>query len=153
MLSGQQCTVAELAESTGAGVPRTGQTLKRLAGLGLVRRVGRGRWEAVSPRSALSALLHRRRSEAEAMYGEVEAELSGLHRLYRVNQLRSDPEALVGVLSDPEAIARRIDEVNRSVTTHLWTLDKPPYLDVVGQPHFHEREKTTTREWAERGWI
>ncbi|GAA2102306.1 hypothetical protein GCM10009759_36760 [Kitasatospora saccharophila] len=151
VLSGQRCTVAELAESAGAGVPRTGQTLKRLADLGLVRRVGRGRWEAVSPRSALSALLHRRRSEAEAMYGEVEAEMSGLHRLYRANQLRSDPEALVEVLSDPEAIARRIDEVNRSVTTHLWTLDKPPYLDAVGQPHFHEQEKTTTRAWAERG--
>nr|BFD96383.1 hypothetical protein KitaXyl93_77430 [Kitasatospora sp. Xyl93] len=151
VLSGQHCTVADLAESAGAGAARTGQALKRLADLGLVRRVSRGRWEAVSPRSALSALLHRRRSEAETMYGEVEAELSGLHRLYRANQLTSDPEALVEVLSDPEAIARRIDEVNRSVTTHLWTLDKPPYLDAVGQPHFHEQEKTTTREWVERG--
>ncbi|MFE1272636.1 transcriptional regulator [Streptomyces sp. NPDC058758] len=151
VLSGQQCTVADLAENAGAGVARTGQALKRLADLGLVRRVGRGRWEAVSPRSALSALLHRRRSEAETMYGEVEAELSALHRLYWANQLTSDPEALMEVLSDPETIARRIDEVNRSVTTHLWTLDKPPYLDAVGQPHFHEQEKTTTRAWVERG--
>ncbi|MGW2592745.1 helix-turn-helix domain-containing protein [Streptomyces sp. NPDC001515] len=151
LLAGQRCTAGDLAESAGAGVARTGQALKRLAALGLVRRVGRGHWEAVSPRSALSALLNRRRAEAETMFGEVEAHLSGLHRLHHAGQLSTDPDALVEVLSDPEAIARRTDEVNRSVTTHLWTLDKPPYLEAVGQPHFHEEEEATTREWVERG--
>ncbi|TRV76901.1 response regulator transcription factor [Streptomyces sp. 130] len=151
VLSGPQCAVRDLAQSAGAGVARTGQALKRLAGLGLVRRVGRGRWEAVSPRSALSALLDRRRSEAETMFGEVESELADLHRLHRAGQLSSDPDALVEVLSDRETIARRVDEVNRSVTTHLWTLDKPPYLEAVGQPHFHEQETASTRELLERG--
>ncbi|MEE1742624.1 LuxR C-terminal-related transcriptional regulator [Streptomyces sp. BE147] len=151
VLSGPRSAVRDLAENAGAGVARTGQALRRLAGLGLVRRVGRGQWEAVSPQSALSALLNRRRSEAETVFAGVETEFADLHRLHRAGQLHSDPGALVEVLTGREVTARKIEELNRSVTTHLWTLDKPPYLEPVGQPHFHERETATTREWAERG--
>nr|WP_203600060.1 transcriptional regulator [Streptomyces sp. SID9727] len=150
-MSGPQCAVRDLAESAGAGVARTGKALKRLAGLGLVRRVGPGRWEAVSPRSALSALLNQRRSETETMFGEVESVLAELHRLHSAGQLGAHPEALVEVLSDRKAISRRVDEVSRSVTTHVWTLDRPPYLEAVGQPDFHDQERAATREWWERG--
>ncbi|MFD7719571.1 transcriptional regulator [Streptomyces sp. NPDC059814] len=151
VLSGPQSAVRDLAESAGAGVARTGQALKRLATLGLVRRVGRGQWEAVSPRSALSALLHRRRSEVETVFAGVETEFADLHRLHRAGQLRSDPGSLVEVLTGRELMAQKVEELSRSVTTHLWTLDKPPYLEAVGQPHFHEQETATTRDWLERG--
>ncbi|MEV5688485.1 MULTISPECIES: helix-turn-helix transcriptional regulator [unclassified Streptomyces] len=151
VLAGPQSAVRDLAESAGAGAARTGQALRRLAGLGLVRRVGRGQWEAVSPRSALSALLNRRRSEAETVFAGVETAFADLHRLHRAGQLRSDPGALVEVLTGREVMTRKIEELSRSVTTHLWTLDKPPYLEPVGQPHFNEWETATTREWLERG--
>lgn len=151
VLSGSQSAVRDLAESAGAGVARTGQALKRLAGLGLVRPVGRGQWEAVSPRSALSALLNRRRSEVETAFAGVETGFADLRRLHRAGQLRSDPDSLVEVLTGREVMTRKIEELNRSVTTHLWTLDKPPYLEQVGQPHFYEWKSATTREWAERG--
>ncbi|MFG3135995.1 transcriptional regulator [Streptomyces sp. NPDC048211] len=151
VLTGPQSAVRDLAESVGAGTARTGQALKRLADLGLVRRVGRGRWEAVSPRSALSALLHRRRSETETVFAGVESEFADLHRLHRAGQLRSDPGALVEVLTGQEAMARKVEELSRSVTTHLWTLDKPPYLEPVGEPHHNEQETATTWEWLKRG--
>lgn len=151
VLSGSQSAVRDLAENTGAGVARTGQALRRLAVLGLVRRVERGKWEAVSPRSALSALLNRRRSEAETAFAEVETGFADLRRLHRAGQLRSDPGSLVEVLTGREVTRRKIEELSRSVTTHLWTLDKPPYLEQVGQPHIDEREAATTRGWAERG--
>ncbi|ROQ82311.1 hypothetical protein EES39_16590 [Streptomyces sp. ADI92-24] len=151
VLSGSQSAVRDLAESAGAGVARTGQALKRLAGLGLVQRVGRGQWEAVSPQSALSALLNRRRSEVETAFAGVETGFADLRRLHRAGQLRSDPGSLVEVLTGREVMMRKIEELSRSVTTHLWTLDKPPYLEQVGQPHFDERNSATTREWAERG--
>ncbi|MGW1817610.1 helix-turn-helix domain-containing protein [Streptomyces sp. NPDC002125] len=151
VLTGPQIAVRDLAESVGAGAARTGQALRRLAGLGLVRRVERGRWEAVSPQSALSALLHRRRSETETVFARLETEFAHLHRLHRTGQLRSDPGTLVEVLTGREEMMRKVDELSRSVTTHLWTLDKPPYLEAVGQPHHSEVETTTTREWIERG--
>ncbi|MCX4770292.1 transcriptional regulator [Streptomyces sp. NBC_01285] len=151
VLSGSQSAVRDLAESAGAGVARTGQALKRLAGLGLVQRVGRSQWEAVSPQSALSALLNRRRSEVETAFAGVETGFADLRRLHRAGQLRSDPGSLVEVLTGREVMMRKIEELSRSVTTHLWTLDKPPYLEQVGQPHFDERNSATTREWAERG--
>ncbi|WP_327258781.1 transcriptional regulator [Streptomyces sp. NBC_01240] len=151
VLSGPQSAVRDLAESAGAGVARTGRALTRLAGLGLVRRVGRGQWEAVSPRSALSALLNRRRSEADTLFAGVETRFADLHRLHRAGQLGSDPGALVEVLTGREMMTQKVEELSRSVTTHLWTLDKPPYLEAVGQPHFNEQETATTREWLERG--
>lgn len=151
VLSGPQRAVRDLAESAEAGVARTGQALKRLADLGLVRRVGRSQWEAVSPRSALSALLNRRRSETETVFAGVETEFADLHRLHRAGQLRSDPGALVEVLTGREVMTRKIEELGRSVTTHLWTLDKPPYLEKVGQPQFNEVETATTLELLERG--
>lgn len=151
VLSGPQRAVRELAGSAEAGVARTGNALKRLAGLGLVRPVGRGQWEAVSPQSALSSLLHRRRSETETVFAGVETQFDELRRLHRAGQLRSDPGTLVEVLTGREVMTRRIEELSRSVTTHLWTLDKPPYLERVGQPQFNEQETATTRELLERG--
>ncbi|MFE9860295.1 transcriptional regulator [Streptomyces sp. NPDC005780] len=151
VLSGPQRAVRDLAESAEAGVARTGHALKRLAGLGLVRPVGRGQWEAVSPQSALSSLLHRRRSEAETVFAGVETQFNDLRRLHRAGQLRSDPGALVEVLTGREVMTRKIEELSRSVTTHLWTLDKPPYLEQVGQPQYNEQETATTRELLERG--
>lgn len=151
VLTHPRSAVRDLAENVGAGVTRTGQALKRLAALGLVRRVGRGQWEALTPRSALSALLNRRRSETETVFAGVESEFADLHRLHRAGQLRSDPGSLVEVLTGQEAMMRKVEELSQSVTTHLWTLDKPPYLEPVGQPHHKEQETATTREWLERG--
>ncbi|MFF3258395.1 transcriptional regulator [Streptomyces sp. NPDC002932] len=151
VLSGSQSAVRDLAETAGAGVARTGQALRRLAGMGLVRRVGRGRWEAVSPGSALSALLNRRRSEVESAFAGAETEFAALRRLHRAGQLRSDPGSLVEVLTGREVTERKVEELSRSVTTHVWTLDKPPYLEDVDRPHFVEQEAATTREWVEHG--
>ncbi|MFF3173073.1 transcriptional regulator [Streptomyces sp. NPDC057900] len=151
VLSESQSAVRDVAAGAGAGVARTGQALKRLATLGLVRRVAPGRWEAVSPRSALAALLHRRRSEAETAFAGVESGFADLSRLHRAGQLRSDPGSLVEVLTGQEVMTRKIEELSRSVTTHLWTLDKPPYLEQVGQPLADQVETAATRERTRRG--
>lgn len=151
VLSRPCSAVRDLSETTGAGAARTGRALKRLAGLGLVRQPGRGQWEAVSPQSALSALLHRRRSETETVFAGVETKFADLHHLHRAGQLRSDPGALVEVVTGREVINRKVEELSRSVTTHLWTLDKPPYLEPVEQPDFREHETETTRELLNRG--
>ncbi|HEY9327294.1 MAG TPA: transcriptional regulator [Streptomyces sp.] len=151
VLAAPRSAVPGLAETAGAGAARTGQALRRLAALGLVRQVARGQWEAVSPQPALAALLHRRRAESETEFAGVETGFAELLRLHRSGQLQSDPGALVEVLTGREEMTRKVGELSRSVTTHVWTLDKPPYLEPVGQPHHNEQETATTREWLERG--
>ncbi|MFC4501891.1 MULTISPECIES: helix-turn-helix domain-containing protein [Streptomyces] len=141
----------DLATAADTTATRTGHALKRLAGLGVVRRTGPGRWEAVGPRSALTVLLNRRRSEAETAFTDVESALPDLNRLYRTGQLQTDPGTLVEVLTGRETVQRKVEELSESVTAHLWTLDKPPYLEAVGEPGFNDRETATTRMWLERG--
>ncbi|MET7682895.1 LuxR C-terminal-related transcriptional regulator [Streptomyces sp. NPDC005423] len=151
LLTGPQTTVRELSGAVDATVARTVHALRRLAGLGLVRRTGPGRWEAAGPQSALTALVNRRRSEAETAFTDAEAILPDLNRLYRTGRLQTDPGSLVEVLTGRETVARKVEELSRSVTAHLWTLDKPPYLEPVGEPGFNDQETATTRMWLGRG--
>ncbi|MFF7209380.1 LuxR C-terminal-related transcriptional regulator [Streptomyces sp. NPDC008238] len=137
-----------------AGVPpdHVRGAVARLAGLGLLRRDGSGEYRPVGPGTALTALLDQRRLETEAAFAGVRSVVDDLAEEYRAARLRSDPGSLVEVLSGRDVVAPRIDELNRSVRTHIWILDKPPYLDRAdGLPHTNEAEKASTAAWARRG--
>ncbi|MGW2449357.1 LuxR C-terminal-related transcriptional regulator [Streptomyces sp. NPDC001675] len=153
LLAGSGAVMNDITSATGGTPTRTKRSLKRLAELGLVRRTSTGRWEAYGPQPALAALVSRRRLEAESAFGAVEASLADMDQLYRAARMRSDSGSLVEVLADQEAIDRRIRELTESVTSQIWTLDRPPYRAAVGQPGFAEIEANTTRALIERGVV
>lgn len=142
----------EYARTAGVPPDRVRRAVARLAGLGLLRRDGSGGYRPVGPATALTALLDQRRLEAEAAFTGLRSVVDDLAEEYRAGRLRSDPGSLVEVLSGRDVVAPRIDELNRSVSTHIWVLDKPPYLDRAdGLPHTNEAEKASTAAWARRG--
>jgi DNA-binding CsgD family transcriptional regulator len=66
--------------------------------------------------------------------------------------LRTDPTSLVEVLSGRQVVNRRVEELTRSISTHMWVLDKPPYLEWAnGQPDTNETELAVTVEMINRG--
>lgn len=141
--------LSNVLESTPA---RVTHALRRLAALGLARRAERGRWEATGPRSTLTALLNKRRAETVSAFSEAEAAVDDLHTMYRLGRLQKNPGDLVEVHTGKEAVARRVAELSTSLSTHLWILDRPPYLDRTnGQPHDGSTETAITRAWLARG--
>ncbi|MGW3985205.1 helix-turn-helix domain-containing protein [Streptomyces mirabilis] len=142
----------DIAVSVGASRSRVGHALMRLGSLGLVRRIAPGQFEPVGPQTAVAALLNERRMAAESAFTRVEAAMEDLTDVYRAGRLRSDPGSLVEVLSGRDTVNRRVEELTRSVSTHLWVLDKPPYLEWAnGQPDTNETEMAVTLAWINRG--
>ncbi|WP_067171506.1 LuxR C-terminal-related transcriptional regulator [Microtetraspora niveoalba] len=142
----------DLADTLETGGARVRHALARLAGLGLVRRTAPGRYEPAGPEAALGSLVERRRLEAQAALAEVRATVTEFARVYQAGRLRTDPGSLVEVLSGRDAVNRRVDELTRSVATHLWVLDRPPYLEWAdGSPDTNETEFAVTREMMARG--
>lgn len=144
--------VAELAAALGVAAARIRHALTRLGELGLVHQITVGRYRPVEPRTAVPALVNRRRLEMETAFGRVREEMEDLAHAYQLGRLRHDPGRLVEVLSGRAAVNQRVDELTRSVSAHLWVLDRPPYLEWAnGQPDTNESETATTRAMIERG--
>ncbi|MBT3164894.1 helix-turn-helix transcriptional regulator [Streptomyces sp. Vc74B-19] len=142
----------ECARTAGVSADRVRRAVARLVALGLLRPDGNGGHRPVGPGTALTALLNQRRLEAEAAFAAVGTVVEDLEEEYRAGRLRTDPGSLVEVLSGRDVVAQRIDELNQSVSTHLWILDRPPYHDRSdGLPHTNEAEKASTAAWARRG--
>ncbi|MEU4672686.1 hypothetical protein AB0F91_33140 [Amycolatopsis sp. NPDC023774] len=151
-LSQPDDTITQLAGSVDAPSSRVRHAVARLEALGLLVRVDHGHYRPVGPQSALMALLNRRRAATEAAFAQVRGVVDDLAELHRVGRLRSDPSSLVEVLSGRSAVNRRVDELTRSISTSLWVLDKPPYLENAdGQPDSNETEMLATRAMLERG--
>ncbi|MBV2353925.1 LuxR C-terminal-related transcriptional regulator [Streptomyces sp. J2-1] len=145
-------TVAALAGAVDGSSGQVAHALRRLAGHGLVQHTGPGRWEATGPRTAVTALLNQRRTAVSSALSEAESGVDALHELYLTGRLHTDPSRLVEVLSGRDAVVRRVGELSRSVRTHLWILDRPPYLSRPdGRPHDDSTETAVTRSWLERG--
>jgi DNA-binding CsgD family transcriptional regulator len=124
----------------------------RLTALGLIRRVAQGRYQPVGPENALTALLNQRRLEAESAFTGVQAAVEDFAHVYQAGRLRTDPGSLVEVLTGREMVNRRVEELTQSITTHVWVLDKPPYLEWAnGQPDTNEMEMAVTRAMISRG--
>jgi hypothetical protein len=97
-------------------------------------------------------LLNQRRIEAEAAFSAVQGAVDELNAEYRAGRLRTDPSSLVEVLSGRDQVNRRVEELTMSISTHLWVLDKPPYLERAnGQPGTNETEMDMTLRMIERG--
>lgn len=107
-------------------------------------------YQPVRPEEALTALLNRRRLEAESAFDRVRSE--DLRQEYRAGQLRTDPGNLVEVLSGRDIVMGRMDELRRTISTHLWVLDEPPYVERIdGGPHSNDEENAQTTDWLRRG--
>lgn len=151
-LDGGELTAGDVAGSLDVSVGHVRQSVARLIALGLLRRTTRGHYQALSPQSALLPLLTRRRFEAETALAAARSEVEALAESYREGQLRTDPGRLVEVLSGRDVILQRTEELNRSAVSHVWGLDRPPYVSRGdGSPHSNEDERAITTAWIERG--
>ncbi|MER5526091.1 winged helix-turn-helix transcriptional regulator [Streptomyces sp. NPDC002677] len=140
-------TAREIAEHLRTTPGRIHHAVARLVELGVLRRERRGEYRPVSPRTALSALLARRRADTEAAFTAVWDAVDDLAGEYRANRLQGDPTELVEVISGEAAVTLRVAELTQSMRTHFWVLDRPPYLG----PYSVELEETFTMELLGRG--
>ena len=121
--------------------------MARLVELGVLRREGQGQYRPVSPRTALSALVARRRADTEAAFTAVWDTVDDLSSEYRATRLQGDPSELVEVITGEEAVTLRVAELTQSMRTHFGVLDRPPYLG----PYTAELEEAFTRDLLGRG--
>jgi DNA-binding MarR family transcriptional regulator len=140
-------TAREIAEHLGTTPSRIRHAVARLTELGVLRREQHGRYRPVSPRTALSALLARRRADAEAAFTAVWDAVDDLTREYRASRLKEDPTELVEVITGEAAVTLRVAELMESIRTHFWVLDRPPYLG----PYSNELEEALTMDLLGRG--
>jgi DNA-binding CsgD family transcriptional regulator len=118
-----------------------------LAELGLLRQERHGQYRPVSPRTALSALVAKRRAETEAEFAAVADVVDDLASEYRASRLQRDPTELVEVITGEEAVTLRVAELTQAIRTHFWVLDRPPYLG----PYSNELEEDFTAGLLSRG--
>jgi predicted DNA-binding transcriptional regulator len=140
-------TAAEMATGLGTTPSRVRRAVTRLVDVGLLRREGHGQYRPVSPQTALSALLARRRAETEAAFTAVWDTVDDLAGEYRASRLQEDPTGLVEVITGEDEITLRVAELMQSVRTHFWVLDRPPYLGV----YTPELEEELTMDLLGRG--
>jgi DNA-binding Lrp family transcriptional regulator len=144
--------VVDIAASVNAAPTRVRHAVARLEKLGLVRRVAHGRYQPMGPQPALMAVLNQRRAEAEAAFARAQGAVADLAEEYRAGRLRTDPSSLVEVLSGRDTVLPRVQELSRSISTHMWVLDKPPYLEYPnGWMGSNELEIQDTVAMLERG--
>lgn len=121
-------SAAEIAENLGTSPGRIRHAVARLVDLGVLRKERHGQYRPVSPQTALSALVARRRTETEAAFTAVWDSVDDLAGEYRAARLQEDPTGLVEVITGEDEITLRVAELMQSVRTHFWVLDRPPYL-------------------------
>ncbi|MBQ0907028.1 hypothetical protein [Micromonospora sp. U21] len=151
-LPGGELTAPEVAKVLAVTVAQAQRSIARLTALGILRRTTRGHYQAVNPQTALVPLLRQRMFEAETTLDAARGEVEAITVSYREGQLRGNPGNLLEVLSGRAVVVDRLEELNRSASSHIWVLDRPPYL---GQPdgtlYSNEDEHAITRAWIERG--
>jgi DNA-binding Lrp family transcriptional regulator len=140
-------TAREIAEHLGCTPSRMQHAVARLVELGLLRRERHGQYRPVSPRTALSALIAKRRADTEAAFTAVGDAVDELASEYRANRLQGDPTGLVEVITGEAAVTLRVSELMESVRSHFWVLDRPPYLG----PYSSELEEALTMDLLGRG--
>ncbi|MFE9868185.1 helix-turn-helix domain-containing protein [Streptomyces sp. NPDC005506] len=140
-------TAREIAEHLGTTPSRIQHAVARLVEVDVLRKERHGQYRPVSPRTALSALLSRRRADTEAAFAAVGDAVDDLASQYRANRLQGQPTELVEVITGEAAVTLRVAELTQSMRTHFWVLDRPPYLG----PYSNELEETFTMDLLGRG--
>ncbi|MGA3525677.1 helix-turn-helix domain-containing protein [Melissospora conviva] len=139
------------AAELGVTPSRLRAAITRLVHHGLVRRTAPGRYEAAGPHAALTTLVAQRRLANEAALGGVQAAIGDFNQMFRTARLR-DPGRWVEVVSGRDTVIARIDELIESVRTHLWVLDRPPYMtELAGTPKTNKTETELTETLIARG--
>ncbi|MEU7853681.1 helix-turn-helix domain-containing protein [Nonomuraea sp. NPDC049141] len=130
-------TLSQLATETGASAAAIRRMLPRLEDLGLISRVaGRPlRLIATPPNIAIDVLVARRQEEithsraAAALLATEVADRTGPH-----------PEEVLEVVTGRYAVARRYLQLERSVTTEMLVLVRPPYaVDILDDQENQQR--------------
>lgn len=144
--------VADIASSLGMREADILRSAARLRKLGLLHDFSQGHFQATNPEAALLPLVARRQVEVADALAAARGEIDRIAERYREGRLRSDPRNLVEVLSDRELILERVAELSHAATTHVWVLDRPPY---VGRPdgelHSNGEEFEITSAWLRQG--
>ncbi|GHB11031.1 hypothetical protein GCM10010330_76240 [Streptomyces tendae] len=145
-------TVADVVAAEVAPEQDVLRSVGRLRELGLLHSTAHGLYQATDPQAALLPLLSRRQSEMETALSTARLEIDRIAERYREGRRRPDPSSLVEVLSDRAAIVERFERLTASVSSHLWALDRPPYMGRSdGGQHSNEDEMSITVSWLERG--
>lgn len=152
-LTEPETPVQHVADSVDAPVSRVRHAISRLESLGLIKRIAHGRYTPEGPHTALISLLNQRRTESEQAFTEVQGAVLELSDEYLTGRLRSDPNGLVEILSGRQEVRQRVDELMKSISTHLWVLDLPPSLDAVTRSETDENDTllADTKELLDRG--
>ncbi|MFG2356979.1 transcriptional regulator [Streptomyces sp. NPDC048521] len=147
-----QVTVADVAAFLGTPEHHVVQSVTRLRELGLLHVTSGGHYQATNPEAVLLPLLARRQFEVETALASARTEIDRIAERYREGRLRADPRNLVEVLSDRRLILERVEELSNSATSHMWALDRPPYVGRSdGRLHSNEDEFDITAAWLKQG--
>lgn len=124
LLRSPGATAAALASIVDAPVAAVGAALSRLGELGLVRGAGPSGGHAPNdPEPALTALVHRREAELQA----VRATAGELAADFRIGRLRAHPDQLVEVVTGAHDIYLRTMELYEGATGEIMAFERPPY--------------------------
>jgi DNA-binding CsgD family transcriptional regulator len=127
-------TLAYLAELAAdrTGREELAEVLAALAGKGLVHRLTGPpvRYAAVAPEVALEALL----AEQERRLGAARDHADRLVAVYYEHAHRHEADTAVEVVTGPQAVRQRLDQLRRSARREIRCLDKPPYFYQGGVP-------------------
>ncbi|MFJ2241400.1 transcriptional regulator [Streptomyces sp. NPDC087859] len=147
-----QAAPSDVANCLGLSEADVLRSAFRLRELGLLHGAAGASFQATNPEGVLLPLLARRKFEVESALASARTEIDRIAERYRAGRLRSDPHSLIEVLSDRELIRDRVAQLSNSATSHMWALDRPPY---IGRPdgdlHSNEEEFAITAAWLRRG--
>lgn len=122
-------TGAEVARIARLPRQRIYDVLDGLVGRGLATvEPGRpARYTAVSPATAVDALVAARRAELERFEQDATRAVELLTPAYRDGRAETDPLAYIEVLREPAAIGKRFAELEASTQQEILVFTKPPY--------------------------
>jgi DNA-binding CsgD family transcriptional regulator/sugar-specific transcriptional regulator TrmB len=118
---------AELTTALDATTRVLGRALSRLQALGLVRRMGAGRYAPASPEAAIERLIFLQRAglaQAHAAVAELVAD-------FRRGNLQAHPSGLIETVVGAGAIRARLSELEQLTRSSIMTFDRPPYTSQV----------------------
>lgn len=130
---------AKLARHLATETDHVRHCLDQLRGLGLVMLSGDGaeRIFPTDPEASLGAILGSRQRELD----EARSRMSAVQTLFEDSRPTADANQFVEVVSDPDAVARRIVQLQNSAKTQVLVFDKGPYVVQGSAVHDEELEQ------------
>jgi DNA-binding NarL/FixJ family response regulator len=132
LLANPRAHLSALAATIGVSPARARQAARRLehAGMLSTQPGKRGGLIPASPDVAVAALISRRHQDLEQARLYAEQLLAD----FRLGTRFEQAAELVEVITDPEAIGRRAEQLMRGATEEVLIFDKPPYIGALDNP-------------------